>query len=585
MNQNQLLTSALDCKSSLTVANYYDTICTLNVVCIDGESGFSYAYDAPTAMWQSIGINQVAVKIQQELYANLLQKEAEATNLNRGKEHKLLLKSVGTLRFCVDVARTFLAKRVDKKFFDKLDSNRDVFNFKNGLVDLKTGQFRPRTKDDYISKCLSYDYVPTVNTKVRDRILDILLKICNDSKEDLTDLLTWDGYCMTGQTKQQKCMFHIGHKASNGKSTSLKMFGHAFPIYTFKLDRKTFNAGYPMVHKQFAMLRAPVRKCYVEEQEGHLLDVALLKNFVDGDKENLNVMYGVATEFDIHAKLEMTSNKIPKFPTDNGIGRRGLSIEHTNKFFDRKEEYDALPDKKKCYMADLTIDDFMKSSEFGINYFHILIQYAMAYYKNGLQMTKKSNDSFKEICDDNDKFKEFMLKTFEKTDNKEDRIHKDEILQAYRQYSGHNNTEFQFILNEIKRLQFDYERQMRKKGFVTQGCLTGLKFREPEPEDEEFVIGEDIEPKKKRHEIAMVERVVEEKLSVDEMLARVFEHYDMNPDELIERIKNRYPLAFDKHANGKTVIVSKKKEKKEKKPKQEEEEDLEELARQFDAMH
>ena len=579
MNHQNFI-SALDNKSSLTVAKYYQDISTMDIICVDAENCQSFVFNPTTGLWQEMGINQIAVSIQVELYADLERRSGDAGTYNRGKEYKALLKSIGDLQFCLKVTKTYLAKREDKKFLDIFDSNRNVFNFKNGLVDLRTGEFRQRTKTDYITKCLHYDYKENIDPKMKERILDILTKICNDSKEDLNDLLRWEGYCLTGHTKEQKCMFHIGHKASNGKSTSLKMYSYSFPIYCFKLDSETFNVNYSMRHKQFANLRAPVRKCYIEEQDGKSLDVKVLKNFVDGDKENLNVMFGISIQFDIHAKLECTSNKLPKFQTDNGVGRRGLCIEHRNSFVEKKD-YDKLEDKTGFYLVDRSTDDFVKDPEFGITYFNILLPYAKEYYKNGLKLSDKTSEEFKVICDDNDKFKEFIEEHFIQTTNEDDKIHKDEMLQVYRQYTNFHNTDFQYILNELKRLRMKYNRQARKKGFVKQGCVTHLKFREEKQEDEEAYNIQDSEeqPKKEKVEHVFVERKVEVIPDVDTMLRYVFEHYDMNPKELIQMVKERYPIHFEEPAKKKTVTVKGKKEKESK--KKDDEDELDDLEKEF----
>ena len=67
------------------------------------------------------------------------------------------------------------------------------------------------------------EYVKETNKDVEKDILQIFKRICNDDIKMFNFMLSWFSYCITGETKEQKSLFTIGLKASNGKSTASKI--------------------------------------------------------------------------------------------------------------------------------------------------------------------------------------------------------------------------------------------------------------------------------------------------------------------------------------------------------------------------
>ena len=57
------------------------------------------------------------------------------------------------MNFLQSVATLLCGTCYDKDFISKIDHEKTTINFKNGLLCLKTGEFRKRTRKDYVSKC------------------------------------------------------------------------------------------------------------------------------------------------------------------------------------------------------------------------------------------------------------------------------------------------------------------------------------------------------------------------------------------------------------------------------------------------
>ena len=71
----------------------------------------------------------------------------------------LIIKNLKTTSFIDNVMKECRGLFYDKDFMDKLDENHYLFSFKNGVLDLKTGQFRDGRPEDFISLCCGVNYV------------------------------------------------------------------------------------------------------------------------------------------------------------------------------------------------------------------------------------------------------------------------------------------------------------------------------------------------------------------------------------------------------------------------------------------
>ena len=75
------------------------------------------------------------------------------------------------------------------------------------------------------------------------------------------------------------------------------MFEASLPIYTAKLQSETFNKDFTKRHKQFALIQNPVRYVYIEEIDRSKLNENMMKDFVDGNSVNNEIMYGTAKKY------------------------------------------------------------------------------------------------------------------------------------------------------------------------------------------------------------------------------------------------------------------------------------------------
>jgi hypothetical protein len=217
--------------------------------------------------------------------------------------------------------QSLIACNTEDIVFDVGQEQHYNIHFKNGVYEIKNKHFRSRTFEDYVTQILPYNYIPK-NKIDEDAINETkeLFKKIQPNEEQRDFQLSYLAHSITGNTGKQIMKMNIGYSASNGKSTELAIHQNTFPIYTCKLDKRTFNEGYEKRHKEFhQLIREPIRLAYIEELDRKKLDVDILKDFVDGKRLNVEILFGTKDEKPIQAKLLTCSNKDFNMDVDEGV--------------------------------------------------------------------------------------------------------------------------------------------------------------------------------------------------------------------------------------------------------------------------
>lgn len=377
------------------------------------------------------------------------------------------------VNFCKNVLtfiRSKLAVVFDKPLFDIGEQDYNNIHFKNGVYEMKNKIFRNRCYFDYVTKWLDYDYIPVENIdeNIKNKVMEFFKKTQPDkSQRDFT--LGYLSYCLSGSIDKQKFKMNVGYSAQNGKSTEMAIHDICFPIYTKKLVSDTFVLGYAKRHKHIIeLLNNPIRLAYVEELPEKKLDIEFLKDFVDAKKISCEVMFKTDEVKRIQAKLMTCSNHDFHGKTDEGIKRRGM-IQHYNSRFLKDDGINEFSDEKHIYKR---VDGFEKQficPYFKNTYFHLLLEY----YDN-LVVPKINEDKFKEVCDDNDYFKNKLLEAYEITEDYECKVYWKDIAYLFGQQV--NKEDRKSIDGDMKRLNIPYRKDMTDGKANRKGCFLGLKL-------------------------------------------------------------------------------------------------------------
>ena len=400
------------------------------------------------------------------------------------------IKAIETVTFLKNVIESIISMKVlSKEEQDKLNRLDNHLNFKNGKLNLKTSEFCDRTKDDFVTEYLDYDFQIKPNKSIKQEVTEVLKKICNSSDDDFDFIMRFLGYCITSETKEQKYLNVVGETASNGKSTLIKLMEEALPIYIFKAKKDLFSEAFSKGHKYFAQTKGK-RIVYIEELDKKKVDADLLKDVVDGNKMNNEVLFSTTEKIDINFKLMFLSNNLMNFDADSGIKRRLIHFEFKNKFVDKEDiEKERINHRVGAvYEVDRTLTKkFQCNDEYKNALIHLLLKKSKQYFTEGLTVPQKYLEMAKDVCDENDKFKNFFDDHFELTTDLNDRIAKTELHDMYNHHTKCNFSP-STLMTEIKRLQLRYDKGLRcvYNGQSVRGVLTGIKKKTVDEKETDY---------------------------------------------------------------------------------------------------
>jgi putative DNA primase/helicase len=212
----------------------------------------------------------------------------------------------------------------DEEFTKKVDSNKDLIAFNNGVLDMTTSDFtfRDGKPEDYISFSTGIDYEP-------DRPyyeypawpeVELFIKKVLPDKEVREYFIKHLATNLLGGNTAQK--FHIlTGSGSNGKSMIMNLLSKALgdysctvPISLFTQNRKSSGSAAPEV----ARLKGRRFVTMQEPDESIALNTGIMKEITSGEKMYARDLFKSGCEFEVQAKFHLACNDKPKINTTDG---------------------------------------------------------------------------------------------------------------------------------------------------------------------------------------------------------------------------------------------------------------------------
>ena len=389
-------------------------------------------------------------------------------------EKNKIFQKVSNKKTIDNVSSFVLQDLANEKRQEEFNTNKEQVNnlhFRNGVYNLLEKKFRKRTKADYITQYLDWDYMDEeeIPANIQEEVHTFYKKL-HPNEEQRKFALSWLSYCLSGDVGVQRFKMNIGYTASNGKSTEFRIHDSIFPIYSKKLDKDTFNISYANKrHKQIRQLQKnPIRFCYCEELDQKKIDVDYLKDFVDANNLSCEIMYGTCESAPIQAKLNTCSNKDFNVDIDEGILRRGVVQMYESRFIkDIEDDWKTHTFKR--------VDNYGKKFECELYknaYLHLLL----SYFSLNVFIPKKNEDMFKDIAEEYDDFSNIFNELFIHTKNEEDSLHKSELVEIFK--TKNKSLSQRHITYELKKIGIKYKKDKMKEG--KKGFFVGLKLVEEE---------------------------------------------------------------------------------------------------------
>lgn len=219
---------------------------------------------------------------------------------------------------------------------DRWDNNPLIAAAIGATLDLRTVVHRVVRRDDHITMCLGATYTPEATCP---RWIQFLDEIFASNAELIGYIQRSVGYCLTGDTREQKLFLCFGPGA-NGKSVFLEVLSKLLGDYAANASFETFDANKRNEStNDLAALRSKRFVTVIETDEGRRLAEARVKSVTGQDPITCRFLFGEYFTYYPTYKIWLAMNHLPVIRgTEKGIWRRIQLIPFTQDFSDREDK-------------------------------------------------------------------------------------------------------------------------------------------------------------------------------------------------------------------------------------------------------
>lgn len=272
---------------------------------------------------------------------------------------------------------------------DQFDANLDVIGTPGGVVDLRTGQLRPSTRDDYLTRSVAI----APECKTPERWLQFLCDSMDNDLEMVGFLQRLCGYALTGHTSEHKLPFLWG-PGGNGKSVFANTLHDLFGDYAKRAPAEAFLQARGERHPTDLAGLAGARLVIGSElPAGRAWNESVIKDLTGGDSITARFMRMDFFTYRPQFSLLIVGNHMPAIGSvDDAMRRRVLLIPFTKT---------VLPEKRDTGLQAKLREEWPGILQWAISG-------AVAWYRDGLQVPDKVTAASSDYLDAEDVTGQFM---------------------------------------------------------------------------------------------------------------------------------------------------------------------------------
>jgi len=223
-------------------------------------------------------------------------------------------------------------RRSTYEHLEKLNANPYILNFKNGLFDIRTFEFKPHSPEFLSTMQIPVNYNPEARSTLWERVIKEDLY-----EEDIPLLQETFGYALFPDNRAQKMIILVGEGA-NGKSLIL----HVLETMLGK-DNVSHIAPQTLVTNDFSLsvLQNKLANIYADLPNLPMQTVGKLKSLVSGDTITADKKFKDQFDIQNRTKFYFSANVLPKVADDTrAFYRRLIIIPFPNTFDESKADPD-----------------------------------------------------------------------------------------------------------------------------------------------------------------------------------------------------------------------------------------------------
>jgi P4 family phage/plasmid primase-like protien len=326
----------------------------------------------------------------------------------------------------------------DKDITDKMDSNRELLGFNNGVIDFNTNQFRLGLPQDYITKTTGIDYIdysemdeiPKNIKNIMDEINTFMIQLFPN--KDLNRYM-WEhlASCLIGNCINQTFNIYCG-SGSNGKSIlcdlmslTLGSYKGILPINVVTDKRVQTGSSSPEIAQlkdiRYAVMQEPSKDARIND--------GILKELTGGDTLQARSLYSEPISFVPQFNLVVCTNTLPEIMSnDDGTWRRIRICNFESKFVDEITKDNKGPN---VFLKDKHLKNKLKTWAPTFAYMLVQIVFKTKGVTNICDAVTSASSKYRRS---QDHISEFVNICIKETGNSSDRIGKKELSVQFKEW-------------------------------------------------------------------------------------------------------------------------------------------------------
>lgn len=288
------------------------------------------------------------------------------------------------------------------------DAQTHLLGVPNGVIDLRTGEFRDGRPEDRITMQVPVEYDPTAACP---RWLRFVREVLGDDDEVCAYVKRAAGYSLTGEVGEDKLFFLYG-SGSNGKTTFEEVLLDILGDYGIKMAASALLEERRGAHSTDLADLNGKRLVVVGELPNRRLNEARIKDMTGGGRIRARHMRSDNVEFVPTWTFWFDANDYPRVADgSHGLWRRIATVPCLQAFVPDGEDAPGGVPADRVRRADPTLDAALRREREGI--LRWLVEGAIEWYARGLGETpaaiKAATTEFRECADPLTEFVEQMI--------------------------------------------------------------------------------------------------------------------------------------------------------------------------------